>query len=174
MEYFSRRSDAEIAKEACKDRDAFHELYLRHSPGIYRFVRYRVVHEEDAQDIVSNIFIKAMEKIDGYDKSYAFSTWLYTIARNTIIDFWRVRKQTIDLEKIEDLISHHSNVSEELDVSLYIETMMEQLSESERILITLRFEDDLSFSDIARITGRAPGALRTAFHRLRKKLQPYE
>lgn len=170
----SSRSDAQIAHAAMAEKEEFRELYHRYAEHIYRFVRYRVNSDHDAQDLVSTIFLKALERIHQYRDDYAFSTWLYTIARNTIIDFWRSRKTTIDLEKIEDLASRDGNISDELDVFLYIETMMEQLSESERILIILRFEDDLSFTDIARITGRAPGSLRTAFHRLRKKLQPYE
>jgi RNA polymerase sigma-70 factor (ECF subfamily) len=167
------RSDEQIAADAVHETGEFRELYRRHAKPIYRFVRYRVNSNEDAQDIVSDTFVKALRNIHAYNPRYAFSTWLYTIARNTIIDFWRTQKVTIDLEKIAELASDGSNISEALDVSMSVDRLMSQLSPAERTLITLRFEQDLSFTDIADITGRSEGALRTAFHRLKKKIQSY-
>lgn len=169
----SLRSDASLAKKAARDPEQFRVLYHRYAENIYRFVRYRVNSEHDAQDIVSDVFYKALKRIHQYSPEYAFSTWIYTIARNTIIDYWRTQKVTVDLEKIEHMLADERNISDAVDVSIDVEHIMSQLTETERTLVTLRFEQDLSFADIAHITGRSEGALRTAFHRLRKKIESY-
>lgn len=169
-----RKPDSEIAVRACAEPKIFEELYRRYSTSVYRFVRYRTNSNEDAEDITADIFLKAMAKIEQYDVKYAFSTWLFTIARNTIIDFWRTKKVTLDLEHIEELIDQSAHKTERIDARLAVEKIMSQVSENDHTLIVLRFEEGLSYAEIAEITGRSETSLRTAFSRLKKALYIHE
>jgi len=81
---------------------SFTNVYLTHRHAIYSYVLYRVGHDSDAtEDIVSDIFLKAYKNFDRYDTQYAITTWLYTIARNTLIDFYRKGKITLSVDELE-------------------------------------------------------------------------
>lgn len=165
-----RKSDADIAAHACSETSAFEELYRRHAESIYRFVRYRTNSNEDAEDITADIFIKAMAKIQQYNSEFAFSTWLFSIARNTVIDFWRTQKAPLNIEHIEQVADETMRHDEHLDARLRVEDLMSRVSENDRTLIVLRFEDGLSYAEVSTITGRSEASLRKAFSRLKKAL----
>ena len=95
-------------KETRSTRETFAELYEEFLPRVFRYIRYRVNSLEVTEDLTSGVFEKALTNFSKYssDKS-SFSTWIFTIARNTVIDYYRVRgkRQTISLEKSEIEIS---------------------------------------------------------------------
>ncbi|HTL39819.1 MAG TPA: sigma-70 family RNA polymerase sigma factor, partial [Methylomirabilota bacterium] len=70
---------------------AFAEIYDYFSEKIYRFIYFRVGHKEVAEDILADTFVKAWQKINQINSPLALSAWLYQIARNNIIDYYRVR-----------------------------------------------------------------------------------
>ena len=81
---------------------SFPHIYTSYKDKIYSYVFYRVNGNRDVtEDLVSDIFLKAYRAFDTYDQSYAVSTWLYTIARNTLIDHYRKHKDSIALEDSE-------------------------------------------------------------------------
>lgn len=162
------RSDATIAQAAMQDHAEFEELYWRYAAKIYQFVRYRTNNPEDAQDIVSDIFVKALAKLESYDAEQSFVTWLFSIARYRIIDFWRTQRVTIDLDAIAEITAIVESPEHKLDTDLAIEQVMSKLSPEENILVTLRFIDELSYKEIAKITGKSEVALRSTFHRLKQ------
>lgn len=68
-------------------------IYREFGPKIEKYVRFKVANPEDAKDISSEVFAKVFEKITHFDMSKAsLSTWIYTIARNTVIDYYRTRR----------------------------------------------------------------------------------
>lgn len=80
----------------------FSQIYGDYKHKIYTYVYYRVDGNKDtAEDVVSDVFVKAYRNFDRYDAHYAVSTWLYTIARNTLIDYYRKRKDTVMLDELE-------------------------------------------------------------------------
>lgn len=162
------RSDAAIAQAAVHDHAEFEELYWRYAAKIYQFVRYRTNNNTDAQDLVSDIFTKVLSKLDTYDPQQSFSTWLFTIARHSVIDFWRTQRATIDLDIIGEVVAAVESPAHKIDTDLAIEQVMSKLSAEETILVTLRFVDDLSYKEIAKITGKSEVALRSTFHRLKQ------
>lgn len=164
-------SDHELVQAALENRAEFRELYWRYGPKIYQFVRYRINSKEDAEDIVSDVFTKVLAKLHTYNSAQLFSAWIYTIARNVVIDFWRKQKVTINMDDVTELCRDRARPvptqDDNIDAGIAAEYIMSKLSPDEKILVTLRFIDDLPYKDIAKITGKSESALRTVFSRLK-------
>lgn len=85
----------EKAKE--KDPNAISELYDQNIKTIYRFVLYKTNHKEIAEDLTSEVFVRAFEKIATFKGNSSFKTWLYVIAKNLIIEWYRNKEKTTEL-----------------------------------------------------------------------------
>jgi RNA polymerase sigma-70 factor (ECF subfamily) len=146
------------------DEAALEELFKRHTKDVYRFV-YRMTRDhESAEDIVQNAFVKAWKHIEGYRRGGTFRTWLLSIAHNAAIDFLRKRKQLSfsdvagpdDSLDISETIADQAPLPDEL-VDRVIEKraldeMLSELPAIYREVLTLRYEHDLEFAEIAAIT----------------------
>jgi len=76
-------------------------VYTEHKDAIYTYVLFRVGHNHDvAEDIVSEVFLKAYRNFASYDKRYAITTWLYTITRNTLIDHYRRGRVVVSIDDL--------------------------------------------------------------------------
>lgn len=171
METHTEPTDYELVQAALDNPEEFRKLYRKYSEGVYRFVRYRVNTSMDAEDIVSDVFFKVLKKLKTYDPQYAFSTWIYRIARNAVIDFYRKRKIDVDIEQIAEIAETVEPQGERVDVKMHVEHIMKQLNKDERILLTMRYVDDMAYKDIAKATGKSEASLRTTFSRIKKVVQ---
>lgn len=169
-----------IARFTSGDATAFGELYDRYAERIYRFVYYKVFNKEMAEDIVSDVFFKALEKIGSYNTQKGpFSAWLYRIARNTVIDKYRTKKPTVDIEDFFDL-GEHERTEEKIDARDALEKIssyMASLTPVQREIVTLRVWEELSYKEIADIVGGTEGSVKMAFSRtirdIRAKFGPF-
>ncbi len=93
------REDNMLAKHAQEGITAdFGELYDRYAEPLYRFVYYKVFSKEIAEDLVSDVFHKALKQLHSFNPTKGnFSQWIYTIARNTVIDHYRTHKRNIPI-----------------------------------------------------------------------------
>ena len=89
------------SKQAQDDsRESFAVLYEQFMPKVYRYISFRIRDENMAQDLTSTVFEKALTKFSGFNPQKAsFSTWIFTIARNTVIDHYRTYKKNEYLEE---------------------------------------------------------------------------
>jgi RNA polymerase sigma-70 factor (ECF subfamily) len=157
------------------DQAAFGVLYDRYVEKIYRFVYYKTFDKEITEDLTSSTFFKALNKIDTLDLSRGtFSSWLYRIARNTIIDHYRSpERATQDIEDIFDLAEDNRTV-EELDANAALKTVstyLKTLTPIQREIVTLRLWEDRSYQEIAAIVGGTEGSVKMAFSRTIRKLR---
>jgi RNA polymerase sigma-70 factor (ECF subfamily) len=169
-------SDAECVSRCLSgEHDHFGSLYERYIDKIYAFIYYRTSSKETAEDIVSTVFIKALEKLDTFDENKAsFSTWLYRIARNTLIDHYRTHKQETDISLVEHVAGETSNLSETVEARnklKEIETYLKTLTEKQQEIVILRVWNELSFKEIAEITGRSEESCKMLFSRTIKKVR---
>jgi RNA polymerase sigma-70 factor (ECF subfamily) len=156
------------------DPESFGVLYDRYLDKIYRFVYYKVYAKEVAEDITSEVFQKALEKIKSFDASKGtFSAWLYRIARNSVIDHYRKGKDDVSIEDTFD-VGFDERTPETLDaiaalskVSEYLET----LTAKQREIIVLRVWEELSYQEIAAITGGSEDSVKMAFSRSIRELR---
>jgi RNA polymerase sigma-70 factor (ECF subfamily) len=162
-------SDSAVQRELVQraqagDAEAFGYLYDGFIERIYRYVFFRVTDEQTAEDLTAQVFTKAWEKLDHYKPSGApFIAWLYTIARNIVIDFYRTRKETVDLEDAVSIA--HDGPQPEDQVALHFEVeelriALQQLTADQQQVVVLKFINGLSTEEIAQQLGKRTGAIR--------------
>lgn len=151
--------------------DAFGELYLLHLDAIYRYVRFRVGNSHDAEDLTEHVFLKAWEALPNYKlRGLPFSSWLYRIAHNVVIDHRRraalaltsTSSNALDYPASEaaalDQIIEASEVAEMAEA-------IKKLPEDQQQVLVLRFIEGLSHAEVARIINKTEGACRVIQHR---------
>jgi len=159
-------------------RETFAELYEELLPRVFRYVRYRVNSVQVTEDLTSGVFEKALTNFSKYssDKS-SFSTWIFTIARNTVIDYYRShgRSQTISLEKTElEITSKEATPDEVVEKQEERERLKEclsKLSKEDQELISLKFGSGLNNRQIADVTGLSESNVGTKIYRAVRKLR---
>jgi RNA polymerase sigma-70 factor (ECF subfamily) len=158
------------------DASAFGALYDHYQSMIYRFVVVKVGSREEAEDITHHVFLSAWQKIEAYkDRGYPFSSWLYQIARNLVIDHYRAKKNDISLEKIDPESSIFPSVAHfDLSLKLRVEKVhvaIKELKPDYQDVIIMRFVEDLSLKETAAILKKSEGAIKLIQHRAIKELK---
>lgn len=155
------------------DRRQFTAFYDANVKRIFRYVYFRVGKNRDvAEDITSEIFMKALEHFEKYDPKISLSAWIYRIAHNTVLNYWRDRKTTVDVEHMAieaeiGGIDHRGRMQEKLD----IEALLGNLTPEERELVTLKYLSGYRYVTMAEIVGKSTDAVKVATHRAMKKLK---
>ena len=171
-----------LARQAANlDVSAFGDLYRLYAPQMLRYVSSRVTGTQEAEDLTNTIFEKAFGAIGRYEPSPAqFSTWLYTIAQNTIIDHYRKRRlpQVDDGEAQLFAVTDPDEgpegnlLADERRRFLYQAVM--QLTPEQRQVIGCRFFFNLPVHEVAQMMGKTEGAVKAlqfrALERLRRTL----
>jgi RNA polymerase sigma-70 factor (ECF subfamily) len=153
----------------------FRPLYERYFNPIFRFIMSRCGEENVAGDICSQVFLKAMQKIKGYEfKGVPFSAWLYRVASNEVAQHYRNTKKlrvvSAEETQIEDIV-------EEMDFDnygAYREVMLEVLEELKPIdlqLIEMRFFEKRPFKEIADILGLSESNAKVKTYRILERLK---
>jgi RNA polymerase sigma-70 factor (ECF subfamily) len=150
------------------DQEAFARIYDHFSVRIYRFIFFRVGHKEVAEDVLSDTFVKGWLKINQVNSPIALSAWLYQIAKNNIIDYYRVKKDTVDLSEVEDYLEDAINPVDETSLNMDQKMILKVLKElpiDQQEVIKYKFFEDLENEEIAYILGKTEGAIRVIQHR---------
>lgn len=171
----NRDTEIQIIK-ACQSGDLkkFEELYSAYVRKIYDFVYYKTHHKETAEDLTSLIFLKALSNMKKYQSEIgSFSAWLYRIARNSIIDHYRSKKDDKNICDIYDL-SAKEDLPRDFDLKeklARVNEYLSKLSPEQRDIVILRVWSGLSYSEIAEITGKTEGNCKMIFSRTMVKLR---
>lgn len=166
-----------IIKSAIKgEASAFGLLYDRYQPQIYRFIYLKVSHREEAEDLCHQVFLSAWQNIESYEfKGFPFSAWLYSIARNKVIDHYRTKKNFIDIETIYIAEENDKKTNEAiLDFKISLESIKKAIFEIPQIeqdVIIMRFVEDMSPREIASILNKSEGSIRLIQHKAIKRLK---
>jgi len=153
--------------------DAFGELYLHYIDSIFRYFYFRVGDVEEAEDLSEQVFLKAWEALAYYKNlGFPFSSWLFRIAHNLVVDFHR-KSKTIphSLENLADEIENFDKQANTLSMVIEKDDKRElskaisRLPEDQQQVIVLRFIEGLSHKEIARIMEKNEGACRMIQHR---------
>lgn len=164
-----------ILKASQGDAEAFGLLFDIYSKKIYRFIYFKVKGSELAEDLTSNTFLKVWEYIKNGKKIKLFKPFIYRIARNLVIDYYRSReKEELPLiygdEELED--EFKINPDQEIDKET-LEKLLAYLNSDQREVIVLRYLEEHSIKEISKIVDKSPGHVRVLIHRTIKELRKY-
>jgi RNA polymerase sigma-70 factor (ECF subfamily) len=150
------------------------KIFDHFSPIIFRYIAKRISNRETSEELTQDIFLKIIKKIDRFDKNQGnFSAWIWQIVKNTLIDFYREKKDII----VPNFLDSFKNIASEdnhLESKLRAEDIAREIknfSQEEQEVFNLYFISDLSYREIKEITGKSEGSLRTMIHRINNKLR---
>ena len=158
------------------DSSAFGSLYDHYQAMIYRFVLVKVGGREEAEDITHQVFLSAWQNIEGYKhRGHPFSSWLYQIARNLVIDHYRAKKNDVSLDKIDPDSSiipaaAHFDLSMKLQVQK-VHLAIKELKSDHQDVIIMRFVEDMSLKETAAVLKKSEGAVKLIQYRAVKELK---
>jgi len=183
LENVRQISDADLVNHAVSGGEAgFEELVRRYQRPIVSYV-YRMLNDYEASlDVTQEVFIKVYNSLDRYSCDYKFSTWLYRIAHNAAIDHLRrnsMNAQSIETEngdgsyqlQIESSDPNPEQIRQRSEWRTEIESVVKRLPAAYRELILLRHSQDLSYDEIADVTGLPLGTVKNRLFRAREMMR---
>ncbi|NJM06274.1 sigma-70 family RNA polymerase sigma factor [Candidatus Gracilibacteria bacterium] len=165
-----------IQRTLAGDQRAFAELVERYTGAVFNLAYRMLNNAQDAEDAVQEIFLRAYRRLDSYDTERKFVTWLLTIASNYCID--RLRRRRFDWLTLDDVAFWlpSTRTGPERNALLNeqraaVQQALQALPEQYRSITVLRYWQDLSYLEIAEVTGLSESAVKTRLHRARKMLE---
>lgn len=177
------RSEADIIRDAQQgDNTAITELYEQHYLGVYRFLYYRVNNQQVAEDLTSDVFVRMIDSLPKYEKQDAsFRAWLFQIARNLSIDYYRKMAIRNHSPLEENLVAKAEDIGLVIDQRLTSQNLrlaLAQLTDDQRDVIVLRFVAGMPISEVAQLMKKSDDAVkglqRRALNTLRDVLAELE
>lgn len=158
-------------------RQAFEGIVRLYSEPLYWKIRHIVLNHEDANDVMQNTFIKAWNNLDDFQRLSKFSTWLYRIAINESLDFLRKQKSAAKVSADEDLSVANRMVADEYfdgdSTQALLQEAIARLPDAQRTVFTLRYFDEMKYSEISKMLGTSEGALKANYHLAVQKITEY-
>lgn len=154
----------------------FRQLIETYQKPVYQVIRRMVLIHEDADDLTQNTFIKAYKALDRFEGNSTLFTWLYRIATNESLTFLEKKKKryffSLDdhQEKLESYVYSSATLSGD-EIQAKLQKCLLKLPDKQRLVFHLKYEEDLSYEEISKITGTTVGALKASYHHAVKKIE---
>ncbi len=171
-----------LEKASRADTAALGEIYDRYADKIYAYIYHRVGQVELAEDLTGQVFMRMLEAIRNEQAwRTSFSGWLYRIAHNLVIDHYRRRSRAtfVDIDEAPPISTTEGEPSRSVQASMdreHLRAALNQLTEEQAQVITLRFLEDLSIAEVATLMNKNEGAIKALQYRavlaLRRIMQP--
>jgi len=156
-------------------KQAFGVLVGQYGEQLYWKIRHIVQSHEDANDVLQNTFLKAWQALDTFRSESKLSTWLHRIAVNESLD--HLRRQRNKVGNDEDVSVANRLLADEYfdgDAALaLLQEAIAQLPDVQRTVFTMRYYDNMKYSEISRVLGTSEGALKASYHIAVKKIHDY-
>ena len=152
-------------------------LVRMYSPRLYWQVRRIVLNHDDANDVVQNALVKAWLNLDGFQNKSKITTWLSRIAINEAFDYIR-KNRRLELASDEDMTSLAGSLIADTyfdgdETQAQLQAAIATLPDVQRTVFTLRYYDEMKYSEISRILCTSEGALKASYHLAVKKIERY-
>lgn len=155
-------------------KEAFGELYEAYLRPIYNFIYFKTHHRETAEDLASQVFMKAYRSVSKFSaEKGTFQAWVYQIARRTVIDHYRSTKQTMNIDDVWDLDSGE-NIETDVENRILLESVknyIRDLPSEQRDVIIMRIWQEMSYAEIAEVMNKSEASCKMIFSRSIKKLK---
>lgn len=175
-------NDEELLRKIKADKQVFLEVYDRYFTRIYNYIYYRTFNQADAEELTSQTFLAALENIDRFEyRNIPLVVWLYKIAANVVVDFYRHKGETVVWEETDNNQANelspetaclHNSEKEQLFYQLKTLPQMQQQA------LILRYHHDLSYKEISEVMEKSEGAVKQLLYRglnnLRERMAEHE
>ena len=153
----------------------FLDAYDKYADDLFRHVIFRVSDKEAAKELLQETFMKTWEYMKKGNKVDEIRPFLYRVLHNQLIDYLRKRKPQVSLDELSEEgfdIAHGGRKEEEsrIDAKKLL-VLLDELEESYRNVLVMRYVDDMTIQEIAELTGDQPNSISVRLHRALKKLK---
>ena len=168
-----------LARLRSNDPDAYTSVYNAYIDKIYSFIFFKVSTHEEAEDITSDVFLRAWQYITSSDRDVKnLNAFLYQIARNAVIDYYR-SKSRVEIVRDEDIMKNiedqqQQRLLKEIDVHSdfeKVEKIIKTLKDEYKDVVLLRYVEELSISEISNVLNKSKGSVRVLIHRAIKLIK---
>lgn len=151
-------------------------MYRQIQPKIYAFFYVKTSNQAVAEDLTHDVFYEACKGIHSFSSKSSLQTWLYSIAKNLLKKHYRSKKYSkrLDLKLQKEMIDRTKSTEDvylEGEEGQHLIQKIQSLDDLQKEIATLRIYLELSFKEIAQITGKSENYARVTFHRIKLKLQ---
>ena len=174
------KSDPELVEDFKHGKvEGFNELVRRYQQKVYWVARRLVGNHHDADDVTQEVFVRVYRSLKDFRGEANFYTWVYRITTNVALNALRRRKlrEFVRFEDAPALLEDSGNdPAEGLDKKEYaqaVERAVDRLPPKQRIVFMMRFYEELSYEEIAKILNRSVGGLKANYFHAVKKIQSY-
>ena len=164
------------------DEYSFRELTEPYMTMLYNYIKIKVYANADIEDILQNTMLSVWQSLAGYSAQSTFKTWIFSIAKRKIADFYRERqaKTAINAKfaELSDLSHDNANIADtagsdifsQIDEKLDLYAALSKMTEENRELIYLVFNAGLTYEEIQKMTGMKTGTIKSRIHYIKKTL----
>ena len=164
-------------KEETKEK-AFSMLVKKYQERLYWHIRRMLIHHEDTNDVLQNMFVKVWRSLDQFRQDAALYTWLYRIATNESLTHIEQAKkrQARSLSDHEDYIGNTLKAEKGFDANQLewkLQMAIQSLPEKQRIVFNLRYYDETPYEKMSEVLETSVGSLKASYHHAAKKVEEF-
>lgn len=157
------------------NKQAFEMIINKYKNPLYATILRMTKNPHDAQDLVQESFIKVYQQLEKYKETGSFSSWLYRVAMNHCMDEFRKKRykmKSIEIDEGKVIAGDHPEIIfMKKEKSRQVERLISTLPEDERIIILLRYVNELSYQEISELVNMPLSTVRNKLHRAKKKMR---
>jgi len=182
---YEKMSDLELVQLSLENKENFYYLIKRYELKIFHYIRRLTnVSQEEREDILQDIFIKVYRNLNGFNQNLKFSSWIYRIAHNEIINHYHKNKSRLktfslnldnnDVYHLDELISDTDDIFNHLithENADKIREVLAKLPNKYREILILRYLEEKKYDEISDILCKPPGTVATLINRAKSKFK---
>ena len=167
------RHITQLVEAAKVDLQAFGELYLLYAQPVFRYIYSRIGSLPEAEDATTQTFLAALERFPKYRHDGHFASWLFAIARNKAMDYYRSQRKEASLDEAERIPADANLLQQVIKTERIaaLSKIIRTLPEDEQELIRLRYVAELSFAEIGHLLGQKEDTVKKSLYRLLARLK---
>ncbi|MCB2408753.1 RNA polymerase sigma factor [Hymenobacter lucidus] len=157
---------------------AFNQLVRKYQSKIYWHVRKMVIDHNDADDLTQDTFVKVWNHLENFRRDASLYTWIYRIATNECLNFLSSKRRKffmplhdVGTELLQKVEADPGLAGDEIELRL--QKAILRLPDKQRLVFNMKYYDDITYEQMAEITGTSVGALKASYHHAVKKIEQY-
>ena len=165
---------SQLIAKARQEPEKLGDLYLLYAQPIYRYLYSRIGHRQEAEDLTAQTFLAMVERFPTYNHRGYFAAWLFSIARNKVMDYFRQQDQQIVFEDANAIADERAYILENLIQSDRIAELAEQIAllpDDQQELIRLRYLAELSFAEMGKVLHKKANTVKKSLYRVMERLK---